>query len=79
MLLVKRTAPSLSRTPSSPVTFQRQALFVKLGLSGKPAHTAPLEPPLQMSDRVVVTHREVSGTEGTIIDTEETQALRQAA
>lgn len=56
-----------------------QALFVKLGLNGKPAHTAPLEPPLHMSERVVVTHRSVSGADGAVIDTEETQPLRQAA
>ena len=59
--------------------FQHKALFTKLGLNGKPAHTAPLQPPLQMSERVVVTHREVSAAGEVVVDTEETQALRQAA
>ncbi|CAN0368424.1 unnamed protein product, partial [Hapterophycus canaliculatus] len=36
------------------------ALFAKLGLNGKPAHSAPLQPPMEMSERVVVTHRQVS-------------------
>lgn len=56
-----------------------QALFAKLGLNGKPAHTAPLEPPLQMSKRVVVTHRSVSGSDGAVVDIEETQQLPQVA
>lgn len=62
-----------------PVILRWQALFQKLGLQGKPAHTAPLQPPLEMGERVVVTHREVSGAGGAFIDTEETHPLRQAA
>lgn len=56
-----------------------QELFAKLGLNGKPAHSAPLQPPMEMTERVVVTHREVLAAGGAVIDTEETQALPQAA
>lgn len=66
-------------TTSNPEFDTDKALFAKLGLNGKPAHTAPLESPLHMTERVVVTHRSVSGADGAVIDTEETQPLRQVA
>ena len=59
--------------------FARQALFEKLGLNGKPAHSAPLQPPLKMTERVVVTRREVVGAGGAVVDVEETQSLRHVA
>lgn len=57
----------------------RQALFAKLGLNGKPAHTAPLQSPLESIERVVVTHREVVDKDGAVVDTEETQPVRHVA
>ncbi|CAM9507388.1 unnamed protein product [Ectocarpus sp. 4 AP-2014] len=66
-------------TTSNPEFDADKALFAKLGLNGKPAHSAPLQPPMEMSERVVVTHREVLAAGGSVIDTEETHALPQAA
>eukprot|EP00904_Undaria_pinnatifida_P012186 jgi/Undpi1/8098/HiC_scaffold_24.g10570.m1 len=66
-------------TTSNPEFDADKALFNKLGLNGKPAHTAPLQPPQRMSSRVVVTHREVSSAGEVVVDREESQPLRQAA
>ncbi|CAN0042797.1 unnamed protein product [Pylaiella littoralis] len=66
-------------TTSNPEFDADKELFAKLGLNGKPAHSAPLQPPMEMNERVVVTHREVLAAGGAVIDTEETQALPQAA
>ncbi|CAM9945498.1 unnamed protein product [Scytosiphon promiscuus] len=66
-------------TTANPEFDADKALFAKLGLNGKPAHSAPLQPPMEMSERVVVTHREVLAAGGAVLDTEETQALPQAA
>ncbi|CAM9119741.1 unnamed protein product [Discosporangium mesarthrocarpum] len=69
------TGDRLLTTPN-PEFDADQLLFEKLGLVGKPAHTAPLEPELEMAKRIVVTHRSVDD-EGDVMDTEESQDLQQ--